>query len=184
MAGLCALAFQNIVKYSSQFTTKKIQAENIDKLLRTTIEPNDANNSEELNQLKTRQHLYSLFNSLGNEKALHAETRFGVILLDLEFYRGRYTNKPSDSILDACAIQPFSVPALTGLPLLSPFASDLGNCLYKSYGYQYLPKRHPWVKNKNLNPCEQAKSRGFHHVVVIRKNGDAFEENRLDCEKQ
>ncbi|MDM0122287.1 hypothetical protein [Variovorax arabinosiphilus] len=181
---LCVLAAQNIINYTRQLATKRIQAKNKADSILAAATPKNFDNPQESRRLTTRLKFYSLLNSLGNDKTLHSEIRFGIILLDPDFYRGTYTEKFGDSILEACAIQPFSVPALTRLPLLSPFASDSGTCSYESYGYQYLPTRHAAGNDEKSNPCELARARSFTHVVVISRTGDAFMESRLNCEKQ
>ena len=183
-AALCMLAIQNVISYNGKFATKRIHAESTDASIRSAAVPTGVSSPEEWRQFTTRLQLYSLLNSLGNDKSLHAATRFGVVVFDSDFYRGRYVDKPLDTTLKACAIQPFSVPALTRMPLLSPFAPESGSCRYESYGYQYLPTRHPMGNDDKANPCELAKVRGFANLVVISKDGDAFVEKRLDCAKQ
>lgn len=183
-AVLCMLAIQNVIGYGGKFAIKRISAESDGRSIRSAAVATGVDGPEEWRQLTTRLQLYSLLNSLGNDKSLHASNRFGVVVLDPDFYRGRYIDKPLDTILKSCAIQPFSVPALTRMPLLSPFAPESENCRYEAYGYQYLPARHPMGSDDKTNPCELAKIRGFAHLVVISKDGDAFVEKRVDCAKQ
>lgn len=181
IAILYALAFKNVIIYSDKFSLKQAAAESSYNLIKSiNISAGVDNYTDSAAVLS----FYSLLNSLGNDKTLHSVVRFGIIVFDIDFYRGRYVKKSVDTILQPCAIQPFSVPALTRLPLLSPFASDLRNCIYESYGYQYLPIRYPMASSSNAAACELAKARGFSHVVVIRKNANLFEARPLNCSGQ
>jgi hypothetical protein len=183
IATLCVLTFQNLVNYTRQLSSKKTQADAAKNPTHSAAVAANFDSREEWHQLKIRLQLYSLFNSLGSDKTLHANDNFGVIILDPDFYRGKYTDISHGSILEVCAIQPFSVPALTRLPLLSPFASDSGGCVYESYGYQYLPTRRPAGNYENVDPCELAGARGFTHLVLIDKKHDSFAEIRVNCAK-
>ena len=182
IALLCLCAFQNIIAYNALFSKKQIHIRNTFKAEQLIDLPASTDELRVFREHSPTFQFYTLLSSIGNDQTLHASVRYGVVVFDIDFYRGRYVNKPSDTMLAACAIQPFSVPALARLPLLSPFGSDLRNCAYESYGYQYLPKRYPIRSTDNVTACRLAIERGFTHVIVIFKNTSSFEERRLNCE--
>jgi len=174
-----ALAGANILSYRDKFAAKEAAA----KLVGASIQspPADDDIVDGKAGLAERSRLYRFLTDLGREKDLHNGTPYGVVILDPDFYRGVYIDKPTDTVLPACAIQPFVVPALTGMPLLSPFSPESGQCKYESYGYQYLAPRQPMTGDASEAPCKLALARGFSHVVVIKKADHAFQSKRMDC---
>ncbi|PLP96986.1 hypothetical protein [Cupriavidus pauculus] len=170
-----ALAGTNVISYHQKFADKMAEAKSAVTAVRSHQTIDDSTNIAE------RSRLYELLTNLGRDKELHGRTPYGVVILDPDFYRGAYVDKPYDTLLDACAIQPFVVPAITGMPLLSPFAPEQDKCRFESYGYQYLAPRHPMTEDEAEFPCKLASARGFTHIVVIRKENHQFTSERMSC---
>lgn len=130
-----------------------------------------------------RHNLYALLERLGQEPSLHRGDT-GVYVADPAFFEGAYIDRPSDTVLERCAIQPFSIPALTGMPLVAGLLARHDGCKYQSYAYQYLPPREIVDAAMLTQPCALAQLRGLHKVVVIERRNTNFTASRLDCAKQ
>ncbi|BCF98100.1 hypothetical protein PPGU19_026690 [Paraburkholderia sp. PGU19] len=127
-----------------------------------------------------RYNFYSLLKTLGKDPALHHGDS-GVFVADAAFFDGAYIDKPSDTVLERCAIQPFSIPALTGMPLVSALRIRQNGCKYDSYAYQYLSAHEPIDATILSRPCALARLRGMRNVVVINRIDTSFTASRLDC---
>ncbi len=178
-----ALAGANVISYHHKLADKLEEAKRFGSSIQSITTSENSKLSDSQIDLVERARLYKLLNALGRDKNLHDGEKIGVVILDPDFYRGAYISKPHDTLLAPCAMQPFVVPALTGMPLLSPFAPRTEKCRYESYGYQYLAARLPMAEEGIENPCQLALARGFEHVVVVSKENHEFSAMRMDCVK-
>jgi len=133
--------------------------------------------------MQVRRNFYALLEGLGRDPTLHRGDT-GVYVADPAFFEGAYIDRPSDTVLDRCAIQPFSIPALTGMPLVAGLFARHDGCKYESYAYQYLPHREIADAAILSKPCALAELRGLRKVVVIERKDRNFTASRLDCAKQ
>ncbi len=129
--------------------------------------------------LDVRHNFYTLLEKLGKEPAYHRDRQTGIVIDDPAFFQGAYVDRPFDTILQPCAIQPFSVPALTGMPLLGALRSRDNGCLYDSYGYQYLPEFPD--EHASEDPCALARARGLERVLIIGRKDKNFAVEERSC---
>ncbi|MCP3726167.1 hypothetical protein M3I53_24065 [Paraburkholderia sp. CNPSo 3272] len=139
--------------------------------------PHDLSENQRL-----RRDFYSLLEGIGVDGSIDRK-HTAIYIDDDDFYRGRYIDKPQDTILEPCAIQPFSVPAVAGLALLSGLNARSNGCKYTAYGYQYLPQA-SGGKYEVSQPCDVADRAGLRFVIVIERKDDDLQEARLDCAKR
>lgn len=173
LAVLSALALRNVCVYRETLAARH------DAVLASVQEPKSVSDSAAGNE--TRREFYALLERLGSLSDLHGKNDIGVFVSDDDFYEGAYIDRPQDTILERCAIQPFTIPAMTGLPLVSGLLVRGGQCRYHSYGYQYLPLRAGESRGMALQPCKLAASRGFRELLVIRREDSHFVSERIDC---
>jgi hypothetical protein len=173
---LCATAavLHNLLSYRVILQQRVPQAESQAVSL-TVREEHDDNADEAL-----RHNFYALLESLGKDPSLHRGDT-GVYVGDPAFFDGAYINKPSDTILERCAIQPFTIPALTGMPLVAALRARQNGCKYDSYAYQYLPAHESIDPAILSQPCALMRLRGLRNVVVVDRRGTTFTAARLDC---
>lgn len=174
LTGLAVAAGDNLVTYHA----KLLQQQQLAQQLAGEQECDDEHNTCNLD---VRHNFYALLGALKRDSAYHGEQRFGVVVMDPDFFKGAYVKRPSDTVLKPCSIQPFSVPALAGLPLLSALRARTDSCQYDSYGYQYLPSDVSANQITLTDPCALARLRGFENVVVIRRQGESFSAERKEC---
>ncbi|WP_454732086.1 MULTISPECIES: hypothetical protein [Cupriavidus] len=172
MTGLAAFAIKNVLAYRDVMADRLTRAQRLAALSADTDTERVA-----------RHNFYALLGKLGNMPALHEGGRFGVFVTDSEFFKGAYIDRPVDTTLTACAIQPFSIPAFTGMPLLSGLLSRDNGCHYDSYGYQYLPHDEMLSSEALAQPCVLARRRGMRQVVVIDRHDVDFAARRIDCDE-
>lgn len=127
-----------------------------------------------------RHNFYALLQALKQDPT-YVKQQYAVFVDDPRFFSGAYIDKPFDTLLMPCAIQPFSIPALTGMPLLSALHERGNDCAYNSYGYQYLPN-HASASEADLeDACALAHDRGFSHVAIIHRQDERFVAERRNC---
>lgn len=179
LALLCATGaiLNNVLSYRLILQQREQQAEGLAASLAVPTE-----HDESANEI-LRHKLYTLLEMLGKDPSLHHGDT-GVFVADPAFFDGTYIEKSPDAVLERCAVQPFSIPALTGMPLIAALRARQNSCKYDSYGYQYLP-RHESIDAMVLSqPCALARLRGLRNVVVIDRKNTIFTAARIDCENR
>jgi hypothetical protein len=176
LALMCAMGamLNNVQSYHLLLLQQKQQVEGMAVSLAARGEHNE--NSDAI----LRHNFYSLLETLGRDSSLHHGDT-GVFVADAAFFDGTYIDKPVDTLLERCAIQPFSIPALTGMPLVAALRARQTRCTYDSYAYQYLPGHEPIDPTILSQPCALARLRGLRNVVVIDRKNITFTASRLDC---
>jgi hypothetical protein len=180
LATVCAAgsALNNVLSYRLLLQQRESQADGIAASFEDRKGQGEGGNTDIL----VRHNLYALLERLGRDPSLHRGDT-GVYVADPAFFEGAYIDRPSDTILDRCAIQPFSIPALTGMPLVAGLRARHNGCKYESYAYQYLPPREIAEAAILTKPCALAQLRGLQKVVVIERTNTNFTASRLDCAK-
>jgi hypothetical protein len=174
-ASACAAALHNVLNYREIFQQSEKEAATDAEWLNGATK-----DTGPMAALSVRVNLYRLLEALGKDESLqHGDT--AVFVSDAEFFDGAYIDKPIDTILERCAIQPFSVPALTGMPLISALRARRNGCKYDSYGYQYLPMDTSTRVSELSQPCALAQLRGIKNVVVIKRKDQDFSAMKVVC---
>ncbi|WP_146001993.1 hypothetical protein [Cupriavidus pauculus] len=178
MVSLALAASRNLVDYSqSLFEKKQLAREQADAPSHCESEDGVACNRAE------RRQLYALLESMGSDRSYHQpEHRTAVFVADDGFRDGVYIDEVRDSRLQRCAIQPFSIPGITGMPLLDGIAARKSGCPFDSYGYQYLPDHGTSSNLGQETPCSMAREHGFAQVAVIQKQDGHFVAEKRSCD--
>jgi hypothetical protein len=177
LAMICALAMalNNVRSYHRVFASRERCAE----VAALALAQADAS-GEQTNNAAVRRRFYTVLQKLESDRSLNrGET--GIFVDDALFYEGAYIDRPLDTILRSCAIQPFTIPALTGMPLLGALRARHNGCTYDSYGYQYLPRYESIGATELSQPCALARLRGLRKVIVIARQAATFSAKELDC---
>jgi hypothetical protein len=174
LCGAAAAMLDNVVNYRQILQQREGEADAVAASL-PGLKKQGANTDALL-----RLNFYTLLERLGRDPALHHGDT-GVFVADPAFFQGAYIDRPADTVLDRCAIQPFSIPALTGMPLVAGLRERQNGCKYESYAYQYLPPREFSDPAILSQPCALAQMRGLQYVVVIDRKNTDFTTMRLDC---
>lgn len=174
MGGLATAAGWNLVDYHRVMGKKLEVAQQMATL------PMGCDIDDKACERTVRHNFYTLLQALKLDPA-YSKQRYAVFVDDPSFFAGAYIDQPYDTLLKPCAIQPFSIPALTGKPLLGALHARDNGCAYNSYGYQYLPNHAPASEADLEDACTLAHDRGFTHVAIIRRQGEGFVAERSDC---
>ena len=175
VAWACVAVLQNVLNYREVFLQNEQKAETAAAWLNS---PNK--HVGPMADLDVRVNFYTLLETLGKDESLH-QGDTGVYVADPDFFDGAYTDKPGDTVLGRCAIQPFAIPALTGMPLIAALRSRENGCKYDSYGYQYLPRDTSITASDIAQPCALASLRGLKKVVVINRHEELFFAKKVNC---
>ncbi|MFM0488849.1 hypothetical protein [Paraburkholderia graminis] len=171
-----AAILNNVLSYRLILQQRQQQAEDVAVSLATPGKHDESTNE------MLRHNFYALLEALGNDPSLHHGDT-GVFVTDPAFFDGAYIEKSPDAVLDRCAVQPFTIPAMTGMPLVAGLRARQNACKYDSYAYQYLPGRKSIDPAVLSQPCALTRLRGLRKVVVIDRKDMTFTTTRLDCEK-
>lgn len=181
LVSLCLAALNNVITYRAVIGWKWEESSRLAKLLDRHADGEEV--SAEARDRRLRNELYSLLLSL-DDTSLKSGKRSAVVVADPAFHQGAYIDRPFDTILERCAIQPFAIPALTGMPLLGGLDARNPECRYDSYGYQYLPKHAAAGQSAPRAPCALAGEGAFDSVFVIDRHEAGFTATRVDCARQ
>ncbi|WP_186307977.1 hypothetical protein [Paraburkholderia sp. BCC1884] len=177
LALLCATAaiLNNVLSYRMVLQEREKAADGVAASLAALGERNG--NADAI----LRRNFYAVLEMLGKDPSLHHGDT-GVFVADSAFFDGAYIDKSPDAVLERCAVQPFTIPALTGMPLIAALRDRHNNCKYDSYAYQYLPAHEAIAPAGSAQPCTLARLRGLRKVVVIHRVDTTFTAARLNCE--